>query len=102
MAAKKPAKKPVKKTTKRKPNAAFMKELQPSRELAEVVGADEVRSDEARVTNEGGRRSACHVVRSVRATAGLYLPLTARSSVASTRRLPRHPRILVGACSLRG
>ena len=43
MAAKKPtAKKPAAKkpaATKRKPNAAFMKELTPSSELAEVVGA---------------------------------------------------------------
>jgi chromatin remodeling complex protein RSC6 len=40
MAAKKSPKKPAKKTaSKRKPNAAFMKELTPSKELAEVVGA---------------------------------------------------------------
>jgi upstream activation factor subunit UAF30 len=41
MAAKKSSKKPAakKSTTKRKPNAAFMKELTPSKELAEVVGA---------------------------------------------------------------
>ena len=39
MAAKKTAKKPAKKTTKRKPNAAFMKEMTPSPALAEVVGA---------------------------------------------------------------
>jgi upstream activation factor subunit UAF30 len=39
MAAKKPAKKSAKKAaTKRKPNAAFMKPLNPSKELAEVVG----------------------------------------------------------------
>jgi upstream activation factor subunit UAF30 len=39
MAAKKPAKKSAKKTgAKRKPNAAFMKELNPSEELAQVVG----------------------------------------------------------------
>ena len=40
MAAKKPAKKSAKKAscTKRKPNAAFMKEMTPSKELAEVVG----------------------------------------------------------------
>jgi chromatin remodeling complex protein RSC6 len=39
MAAKKPAKKSAKKSgAKRKPNAAFMKELNPSEELAQVVG----------------------------------------------------------------
>ena len=39
MAAKKPAKKSAKKAaTKRKPNAAFMKEMTPSKDLAEVVG----------------------------------------------------------------
>jgi len=39
MAAKKPAKKSAKKSgAKRKPNAAFMKELQPSEDLAQVVG----------------------------------------------------------------
>jgi chromatin remodeling complex protein RSC6 len=40
MAAKKTAKKPAAKktTTKRKPNAAFMKAMQPSPALAEVVG----------------------------------------------------------------
>lgn len=37
MAAKKPAKKPTK--SARKPSAAFMKELTPSAQLAEVVGA---------------------------------------------------------------
>jgi chromatin remodeling complex protein RSC6 len=46
MAAKKSttSKKPAaKKTaTKRKPNAAFMKELKPSKELAEVVGAKDL------------------------------------------------------------
>jgi upstream activation factor subunit UAF30 len=35
MAAKKPAKKSAK---KRKPNAAFMKEMTPSKDLAEVIG----------------------------------------------------------------
>jgi chromatin remodeling complex protein RSC6 len=42
MAAKKPAAKkaaPKKTTTKRKPNAAFMKELTPSPALAEIVGS---------------------------------------------------------------
>jgi upstream activation factor subunit UAF30 len=41
MAAKKPAKKPAKKSSgaKRKPNAAFMKELQPSEDLAQVIGS---------------------------------------------------------------
>ena len=41
MAAKKPAKKPAKKSSraKRKPNAAFMKELMPSEDLAQVVGS---------------------------------------------------------------
>jgi upstream activation factor subunit UAF30 len=40
MAAKKTAKKPAKKSgAKRKPNAAFMKEMQPSAALAEVVGS---------------------------------------------------------------
>jgi chromatin remodeling complex protein RSC6 len=39
MAAKKPAKKSAKKSgAKRKPNAAFMKELQPSEDLAQVIG----------------------------------------------------------------
>ena len=39
MAAKKPAKKSAKKAgTKRKPNAAFMKEMTPSKDLAEVIG----------------------------------------------------------------
>jgi len=40
MAAKKPAKKTAKKSSgsKRKPNAAFMKELMPSEDLAQVVG----------------------------------------------------------------
>ena len=39
MAAKKPAKKTGKKSgAKRKPNAAFMKELQPSEDLAQVIG----------------------------------------------------------------
>jgi upstream activation factor subunit UAF30 len=40
MAAKKPAAKKGKKAsgTKRKPNAAFMKELMPSEDLAQVVG----------------------------------------------------------------
>ena len=39
MAAKKPAKKSAKKSgAKRKPNAAFMKELTPSEDLAQVVG----------------------------------------------------------------
>jgi chromatin remodeling complex protein RSC6 len=38
MAAKKPAKKAKKSGAKRKPNAAFMKELQPSEDLAQVVG----------------------------------------------------------------
>ncbi len=41
MAAKKPAKKPAAKKAsgaKRKPNAAFMKELTPSEDLAQVVG----------------------------------------------------------------
>ena len=38
MAAKKPAKKAKKSGAKRKPNAAFMKELNPSEELAQVVG----------------------------------------------------------------
>ena len=40
MAAKKPAKKPAKKSSgaKRKPNAAFMKELMPSEDLAQVIG----------------------------------------------------------------
>ena len=39
MAAKKPAKKAKKSSgAKRKPNAAFMKELQPSEDLAQVVG----------------------------------------------------------------
>ncbi len=41
MAAKKPAKKPAKKSSgaKRKPNAAFMKELMPSEDLAQVIGS---------------------------------------------------------------
>ena len=41
MAAKKPAKKAAKKSTgaKRKPNAAFMKEMTPSSTLAEIVGS---------------------------------------------------------------
>jgi len=39
MAAKKPAKKKKASGSKRKPNAAFMKELNPSRDLAEVVGS---------------------------------------------------------------
>ena len=39
MAAKKPAKKKKAAGTKRKPNAAFMKEMNPSKDLAEVVGA---------------------------------------------------------------
>jgi chromatin remodeling complex protein RSC6 len=38
MAAKKPAKKAKKSGAKRKPNAAFMKELQPSEDLAQVIG----------------------------------------------------------------
>ncbi|HZX43160.1 MAG TPA: SWIB/MDM2 domain-containing protein [Myxococcaceae bacterium] len=39
MAAKKPAKKSAKKSgAKRKPNAAFMKEMNPSEDLAQVVG----------------------------------------------------------------
>lgn len=39
MAAKKTAKKPVKKTAaKRKPSAAFMKPMQPSPQLAQIVG----------------------------------------------------------------
>ena len=38
--AKKATKKVAKKATKRKPNAAFMKPLQPSKELAEVVGSN--------------------------------------------------------------
>jgi upstream activation factor subunit UAF30 len=44
MAAKKPAKKTAKKApaTKRKPNAAFMKEMNPSKELAEVIGSKPV------------------------------------------------------------
>jgi upstream activation factor subunit UAF30 len=37
--AKKPAKKAAKKTTKRKPSAAFMKPMQPSAALSEVVGS---------------------------------------------------------------
>jgi len=37
--AKKPAKKKKASGSKRKPNAAFMKELTPSRDLAEVVGS---------------------------------------------------------------
>jgi len=36
--AKKAAKKVTKKKTKRKPNAAFMRPLTPSKELAEIVG----------------------------------------------------------------
>ncbi|HMK72675.1 MAG TPA: SWIB/MDM2 domain-containing protein [Myxococcaceae bacterium] len=39
MAAKKPAKKKKASGSKRKPNAAFMKELNPSKDLAEVVGS---------------------------------------------------------------
>ena len=39
MAAKKPAKKKKASGSKRKPNAAFMRELTPSRDLAEVVGS---------------------------------------------------------------
>ncbi len=40
MAARKTARKPAKKTgAKRKPNAAFMKEMTPSAALAEIVGA---------------------------------------------------------------
>ncbi len=39
MAAKKKAKKAVKKKTKRKPNAAFMKPVQPDAHLAAVVGS---------------------------------------------------------------
>jgi upstream activation factor subunit UAF30 len=44
MAAKKPAKKSAKKATatKRKPNAAFMKEMNPSKDLAEVIGSKPV------------------------------------------------------------
>ena len=38
MAAKKPAKKKKASGAKRKPNAAFMKELTPSEDLAQVVG----------------------------------------------------------------
>ena len=39
MAAKKPAKKSAKKSgAKRKPNAAFMKEMMPSEDLAQVIG----------------------------------------------------------------
>ena len=38
MAAKKPAKKAKKSGAKRKPNAAFMKELMPSEDLAQVIG----------------------------------------------------------------
>ena len=39
VAKKKVAKKATKKATKRKPNAAFMKPLQPSNELAQIVGS---------------------------------------------------------------
>ena len=43
MAAKKPAKKSAKKAAgKRKPNAAFMKEMNPSKDLAEVIGSKPV------------------------------------------------------------
>jgi len=45
MAAKKPAKKSAPKkaaATKRKPNAAFMKEMMPSKDLAEVIGSKPV------------------------------------------------------------
>ena len=38
-AAKKAAKKPVKKAAKRKPNAAFLKPVQPDAKLAAVVGS---------------------------------------------------------------
>ena len=37
--ARKPAKKKAKKTSKRKPSAAFMKPMQPSAALSEVVGS---------------------------------------------------------------
>lgn len=39
-AAKKAAKKPAKKKTARKPNAAFMKPVQPNETLAAIVGAN--------------------------------------------------------------
>lgn len=37
--ARKPARKTAKKATKRKPNAAFMKAMNPSDQLAEVIGS---------------------------------------------------------------
>jgi upstream activation factor subunit UAF30 len=37
--ARKPARKTAKKATKRKPNAAFMKPMNPSAQLAEVIGS---------------------------------------------------------------
>jgi upstream activation factor subunit UAF30 len=42
MAAKKPAKKKKASGTKRKPNAAFMKEMNVSKDLAEVIGSKPV------------------------------------------------------------
>ena len=46
-AAKKPAKKAAKKKSTRKPNAAFMKALTPSAELAAVVGSKPLARTEA-------------------------------------------------------